>query len=63
MKIKIVSDGTSLGSKVVNTKTGEKIDGISRIELIIDAATGLDCTITAFDVDVDIDADTDVQKY
>jgi len=40
MKIKIVSDGTPNGSKIVNAETGERIEHIERAEIVI-AADGI----------------------
>jgi hypothetical protein len=37
MKIKIVSDGTSLGTKVLNAETGEALEGASRVDWSIEA--------------------------
>ena len=37
MKIKIVSDGTSTGTKVISAKTGETIENIRRIEWVLNA--------------------------
>lgn len=37
MKLKIISDGTSWGTKVVNADTGESVDGIVSIDWRITA--------------------------
>lgn len=37
MKLKIVSDGTSWGTKVVNADTGESVDGVASIDWSISA--------------------------
>ena len=37
MKIKIVSDGTTWGTHVVNAETGEQIQNVTKIDISIDA--------------------------
>lgn len=38
MKLKVISDGTALGTKVINAETGEAIENISRISWELDAS-------------------------
>ncbi len=39
MTIKIISDGTAVGTQVVSAETGERIDKVDKIEWEIDAVT------------------------
>ena len=37
MKIKIVSDGTTWGTQVINAETGERLPNVTKIEISLDA--------------------------
>lgn len=36
MKIKIISDGTALGTKVINAETGEALDKVASVRFEVD---------------------------
>ena len=38
MRVKIISDGTVTGTKVVDAKTGETVEGVDRVRFVADAA-------------------------
>lgn len=40
VNIKIVSDGTALGTRVVNAETGEAVDGVTAIRWSVDWKSG-----------------------
>lgn len=56
MQIKIISDGTVYGTKVVNAETGEEIKGIGKVEWSVDAyAKSKLATAALHFVDVQVD--------
>lgn len=59
MRIKIVSDGTVGGSKVVNAETGEQIENVRGIELLLSADTGVHCMIDVMQPEIDAECDVD----
>lgn len=54
MKLKIVSDGTSSGTSIVNAETGEKIEGITKIGWKITACSTAEAIIVLDRIPVDI---------
>lgn len=62
MRLRIVSDGTPLGTKVVNLETGETVDGVSMIDWHIETGELAKATIRIHDVDVEIGADGKVSS-
>lgn len=53
MRLKLISDGTPKGSRVVDAATGELVRGITRIELVI-TPTGNEATVHLVNVVVDV---------
>lgn len=54
MKIKVISDGTSLGTKIVDEETGNKIINCQSLDIRINGKTRFAlCTLTLFDVPVE----------
>ena len=46
MRISIVSDGTVSGTKIVDAETGERVGGVTALELVVDAKENIvDCVI------------------
>ncbi len=37
LKIEVIGDGTGPGTRVMNADTGEPIEGVGRIEIVVDA--------------------------
>lgn len=54
MKVKIISDGTPPGTRVVNADTGEPIEHVTAIEWKIDVRDLATAVIRLRDVDVDV---------
>jgi len=55
IRVKVISDGTVPGTKVFNVRTGEKIEGVQRIDFSVDAQNNshlapLILTINTYDV-------------
>ena len=55
MKLKIISDGTSLGTKIVNSDTGEEVEEITSIHWEITAGEGSRATIQFDRIQCDVD--------
>ena len=58
MKIKVISDGTTYGTRVINIDTQEELKGVSRVEIVCDAndREGLAVvTLRMIGVPVDVD--------
>lgn len=55
MKLKIVSDGTSEGTNVINAETGERIELVSHIDISIDAGDIAYANIRILEPFVEID--------
>jgi len=53
MNIKIISDGTVSGTRVVDPDTGAEVFSVSAIHWRFDALTGLECTMELVQVPVD----------
>ena len=57
MKFRIVSDGTSNGTKILDAKTGEMIEGVQSVKYSIDVLGGGILNLTISGVGADIVAD------
>lgn len=62
MRVKIVSDGTLGGSKVVNAETGETLDHVRRIELVLDCETGVQCILDVIRPDMEIECEAEIEE-
>src|ERR1700677_4870869 len=54
MKLKIISDGTTYGTKVVNAATGEPLGGIQQIDLSVSIAMGVRVAIQFVDAELEL---------
>ena len=61
MKIKIVSDGTVIGTKIVNVDTEEILENVSSISLKADASYGFLATIVVVGPELDITTEVEVK--
>ena len=61
MKIKIVSNGTSYGTKVVDSDTGEHLPNVAKITWTIEAKGLARCTLELIKVPVEVEAEADMQ--
>jgi hypothetical protein len=63
MKIKIISDGTSQGTKVIDSETGKMIPNVTAIEFKIDTEKNKigKAKITFVDVPVEIETDAETE--
>lgn len=59
MKLKIISDGTSEGTKVINAATGEEIEGVERIQWTV---TGAGVSVDLMMVGVPIEVTGEVKE-
>lgn len=58
-RVKLISDGTAVGTKVIDA-AGNRIEGIKSLCLTIDAGAGsTKLTLTMLDVEVDVTATTE----
>jgi hypothetical protein len=58
MRVKIISDGTSLGTRVVDAETGEILEGIVGLSWVATARSDLTAaTITLMGVPVELESD------
>jgi len=58
MKIKIISDGTANGTKVVNAETGELVHHVSSVEWKVSVESSLaEAVVTFSNVAVEIEAE------
>ena len=53
MNIKIISDGTSKGTKVVNAETGEDVEYVQHIEWQLGVGELSDCTLKFIKVPIE----------
>jgi hypothetical protein len=51
MKLRIESDGTSHGTRVVNAETGEKVEGVREVSWEWEWGYPVSCRITVVDVE------------
>jgi len=66
MKLKLISDGTCIGTKLIDEDTGEMVHGISKINCKMDAKDTLSTvTVEFFNIPVEIQAlaDVNITKY
>ena len=54
MKVKVISDGTSHGTSVIDKETGEALEGIMNIDIFIDPYSVV-AKITLVGVELDLD--------
>jgi hypothetical protein len=57
MKYKIMSDGYSQGTKIIDSETGAPIKGVSKIEWVMDVDNVGIATVTIIDVGMEADID------
>ena len=62
MKIKIISDGTPKGHKVINAETGELVENISSVKVYISPRTPTKALVEFTGVLVDIIAETEEKR-
>ena len=53
MKFKITSDGTSTGTRLINSSTGEVVSGVTKLIWQADADGNISCTVTLIGVEID----------
>jgi len=58
VRIKIISDGTAPGTRVVDAGTGEPIDGITAISWKVDVNHLAEATLTFIKVPVEAEGET-----
>lgn len=65
MKVKIISDGTPRGTKVVNVETGEIVENVTRIfwDIGIDRLATAHIEVLKCEVDIEIEKDLTKIKY
>jgi len=54
MKIKIISDGTSFGTKIINIDTGEELDSVIKIQWNYEASNIAEAIITFEETPVEL---------
>lgn len=59
MKIKIISDGTPRGTRVVDRATGEPIERVASISWVITASGHAAASIIIDDPEVDLEVETE----
>jgi len=57
MKLKIISNGTDLGTKVVDAETGSVVEGVTSIEWKIAAGKYAEATIKCISIPVEVEID------
>lgn len=62
MRIKIISDGTSQGTHVVNEQTGERLDLVTRISWELSATHLATATLTLLRVPVEVEGDAAIAE-
>lgn len=66
MKLKLISDGTNTGTKLIDTDTGEQVKGIQKITYDLDCTNIPKVTVELFNVPVEIvakEASVSLLKY
>ena len=61
MKIKMVSDGTVLGTRVIDAETGNLVEWVTRVELVLDARDLPRATLYVVGVEVDVITDAETK--
>ena len=59
MRLKIISDGTSLGTKIIDAETGEVVDFVQRVDFSITVEGSARCTIEILQPAIDIECDVE----
>ena len=62
MKVKIISDGTSNGTKVVNVETGEVIENVTRIFWEVNVGSLAKAHIQIINCEVEVEAEGKIIK-
>lgn len=57
MKLKIVSEGSTLSTSVVNAETGEPVVGIAEVSWTLKANHQVDAIIRVYGAELDVTAD------
>jgi hypothetical protein len=57
MKVKIISDGTCKNTTVIDTKTGEALEGVTHIDWHIEAPHLAKCTIKLHNIPLEVIGD------
>jgi len=60
VRIKIISDGTAPGTRVVDARTGEPIDGITAISWKVDVNRLAEATLTFIKVPVEAEGEAPI---
>lgn len=55
MNLKIISDGTATGSRVVDAKTGEQVENVEFVDLHISGKDGVRGTLRFIMLQVDVE--------
>lgn len=64
MKLKLISDGTSIGTKLIDEDTGEQIHGISKISCNLDVKDTLSkVNVEFFNIPVEIETKSSVDVF
>ena len=60
MRLRIKSDGTIMGTKVIDAETGAVVENVTKVTVVIDAKSNLVCAdINIMGMDLDVEAETD----
>jgi hypothetical protein len=62
MKIKIVSDGTTRNTHVIDIETGDELEGVTHIDWHLEAGDLARCTIKLHMIPLEIEAD-EIKSY
>ena len=55
MKLRVIGNGTAMGTRVIKADTGEELQGVLQIKWMIDAKTGLaEMELKLADIEIDI---------
>ncbi len=61
MRVKVVSDGMTSGTKVIDIETGKELDDVSMVTWSLRAGEVSRCTIELFNVPADVKADVNTE--
>ena len=60
MRLKIKSDGTILGTKIIDAETGAVVENVTKVTVVYDANSNLVCAdVHMLGMDLDIEVETD----
>lgn len=63
MKLKVISDGTTVGTKIINEESGELLSGVASIDIMIDANNKfVTCNIKLVDVKLELTANSNLKN-